>query len=45
MKKYNHKDWFGLIFELHKSDTLRRLLYVLLIYGAYAGLIVYLELH
>ena len=45
MKKYNPKDWFGLIFEFHKSDTLRRLLYILLIYGAYAGLIVYLELH
>ena len=45
MKKYNPKDWFGLIFEFHKSDTLRRLLYVLLIYGAYVGLIVYLELH
>ena len=45
MKKYNPKDWFGLIFEFHKSDTLRRLLYVLLIYGAYSGLIVYLELH
>ena len=45
MKKYNPKDWFGLIFEFHKSDTLRRLLYVLLIYGAYASLIVYLELH
>ena len=45
MKKYNPRDWFGLIFEFHKSDTLRRLLYILLIYGVYAGIIVYLELH
>ena len=45
MSKYNPKDWFGLIFEFHKSDTLRKLIYVLLIYGLYAGAIVYLELH
>ncbi len=45
MSKYNPKDWFGLIFEFHKSDTLRKLIYVLLIYGLYAGVIVYLELH
>ena len=45
MSKYNPKDWFGLIFEFHKSDTLRKLIYVLLIYGIYAGAIVFLELH
>ena len=45
MAKYNPKDWFGLIFEFHKSDTLRKLIYVLLVYGLYAGAIVYLELH
>ena len=45
MAKYNPKDWFGLIFKFHKSDTLRKLIYVLLFYGLYAGAIVYLELH
>jgi len=45
MRKYNPKDWFGLIFEFHKSDTLRKLIYVLMIYGVYVGIIVYLELH
>ena len=45
MKKYNPRDWFGLIFEFHKSDTLRKLIYVLIIFGVYATVIVYLELH
>ena len=45
MIKYNPKNWFGLIFEFHKSDTLRKLVYVILIYAVYAGVIVYLELH
>ena len=45
MRKYNPKDWFGLIFEFHKSDTLRKLAYILIIYGLYSGIFVYLELH
>ena len=45
MIKYNPKNWFGLIFEFHKSDTLRKLIYVILVYAVYAGAIVYLELH
>ena len=45
MIKYNPKNWFGLIFEFHKSDTLRKLIYVILVYALYAGAIVYLELH
>ena len=45
MSKYNPKDWFGLIFEFHKSDTLRKLIYILLVYGLFAGVIVYIELH
>lgn len=45
MIKYNPKDWFSLIFEFHKSDTLRKLIYVLLIYGIYTTAIVYVELH
>lgn len=45
MIKYNPKDWFSLIFEFHKSDTLRKMLYVLVLYGLYSLAIVYLELH
>jgi len=44
MIKYNPKDWFSLIFEFHKSDTLRKMIYVLLIYGFYSLAIVYVEL-
>ena len=44
MIKYNPKNWFSLIFEFHKSDTLRKLFYVLLVYALYATLIVFLEL-
>ena len=45
MVNYNPKEWFGLIFEFHKSDTMRKLFYVLLFYGLFTSLIVYLELH
>ena len=45
MKKYNPKDWFGLIFEFHKSDTLRKLIYVLLIYAGFTATVVYIELN
>jgi putative membrane protein len=44
MIKYNPKDWFSLIFEFHKSDTLRKMMYVLIIYGFYSLAIVYIEL-
>ena len=45
MIKYNPKDWFSLIFEFHKSDTLRKMVYVLALYGLYSLAIVYVELH
>ena len=45
MIKYNPKEWFSLIFEFHKSDTLRKLIYVLLIYAGFAATVVYLELN
>ncbi len=41
---YNPKDWFSLIFKFHKSDTFRRLLWVMLAVAAYTALVVYLEL-
>ena len=43
MIRYNPKEWFSLIFEFHKSDTLRKMIYVLLIYGFYSLAIVYVE--
>lgn len=42
---YNPKDWLKLIFQFHKSDTIRRLLPVLLFIGVYAWIVVYAELH
>ena len=45
MIKYNPKEWFGLIFEFHKSDTLRKLIYVILIYAGFTATIVYIELN
>ena len=45
MIKYNPKNWYGLIFEFHKSDTLRKLLKTLILFGIYCTVIVYLELH
>ena len=45
MIKYNPKEWFGLIFEFHKSDTLRKLIYVLLIYAGFTAAVVYIELN
>lgn len=45
MKKYNPKDWFGLILEFHKSESFRKLTYVLIIYAVYAAAIVYIELN
>ncbi len=44
MIRYNPKDWFSLIFEFHKSDTLRKLIYIILVYALYSLGIVYIEL-
>lgn len=45
MVTYNPKSWFGLIFEFHKSDTFRTLLWTLLVIGIYSGGIVYAEVN
>jgi putative membrane protein len=45
MIKYNPKNWFGLIFQFHKSDTFRKMGWVLLTYALYTTLVVYLELY
>jgi len=45
MIKYNPKDWFGLIFQFHKSDTFRKMGWVLFTFSIYSTLVVYLELY
>ena len=44
MQHYNPKDWFGLIFKFHKSDTFRKLIWVMLSLAVYSGLVIYLEM-
>lgn len=44
MVVYNPKDWFGLIFKFHKSDTFRQLFLLMFILAAYAGSIAYVEI-
>jgi putative membrane protein len=44
MVQYNPKDWFGLIFKFHKSDTFRKLFWVMLSIALYAFAVVYFEL-
>ena len=44
MIKYNPKDWFGLIFRFHQSDTFRKMFWVLIAVGIYSGIVVYIEL-
>jgi len=41
---YDPRDWFSLIFRFHKSDTFRRLIWVLLGTGVYAFLVAYIEI-
>src|SRR5688572_21157825 len=44
MITYNPKDWFTFIFRLHKSDTIRQLLPMIIAMALYSWLIAYLEL-
>lgn len=43
MITYNTKDWLNVLFRANKADTIRKLLPLLLIVGAYSGLVAYLE--
>lgn len=43
MISYNTKDWFTFIFRIHKADTFRTLMPIMLAIGVYAGIIGYLE--
>ena len=45
MHIYNPKKWFEILFQFHKSDTLRKLSVLILIISAYTGVVIYLELH
>ena len=45
MIKYNPKNWFTLIFEFRKSDTLRKLLKTIIIFSIYCSILLYLEIH
>jgi putative membrane protein len=43
MISYNPKDWFTFIFKIHKTETMQRLLPLLLGVGVYAGCWAYIE--
>ncbi|MEQ8623762.1 MAG: bestrophin family ion channel [Vicingaceae bacterium] len=45
MITYNPKQWFGLIFRFHKSDTFRQLFWVLFFFALCTAGLVYAELH
>lgn len=44
MISYNTKDWFTFIFHFHKSDTVRKLLPIMITIGLYASIVAYLEI-
>ena len=41
---YNPRSWFGLIFEFHRSDTFRKMIWVLLAFAGYTTALTYVEL-
>lgn len=43
MIQYNPKDWFTFIFRVHKGDTVRQLLPLMISIAIYSGIIVYVE--
>lgn len=45
MRSYNPKEWSRIIFDFHKSDTLRKLIPILIVVGIYSWLIAFAELH
>ncbi len=44
MTSYNPKEWIGFIFSVSKADTFQKLIPMMLIIGAYSGIIGYLEI-
>lgn len=45
MRIYNPKKWFDILFQFHKSDTLRRLSVLIIVIALYTTSIAYLELN
>jgi ion channel-forming bestrophin family protein len=45
MIAYNPKDWLSFIFKLHKADTFRQLLPLIMLIGAYTLLVVVIDEH
>jgi len=45
MIDYNPKSWFTFIFRVHKADTFRKLLPLMVAIAAYSGVIAYLEMN
>lgn len=45
MRIYNPKRWFEILFQFHKSDTLRRLSLVIIVICMYTALIAYFEIN
>ncbi|HEX5024721.1 MAG TPA: bestrophin family ion channel [Agriterribacter sp.] len=41
---YNPKDWFSIVFQFHKSDTIRKLFPLMLLIAVYSGLIALWEI-
>lgn len=44
MTSYNPKDWISFIFSVSKADTFQKLIPMMLIIGAYSGIVGYLEM-
>jgi putative membrane protein len=44
MVNYNPKEWFGLIFKFHKSDTFRQLFWVIISIAIYSFALAYVEI-
>jgi putative membrane protein len=44
MLAYNPKEWFSVVFNMHKADTVRKLSPLLLFIAAYSGIVAYLEI-
>lgn len=44
MTSYNPKEWISFIFSVSKADTFQKLIPMMLIIGAYSGIIAYLEI-
>jgi putative membrane protein len=43
MHIYHPKDWFTFIFKVHKSETFKKLIPMMIMIGAYTWLVIYLE--